>query len=318
MKTQKTLALLLALAFAIALLAGCGSSTSDSAGTASASPSASSGSTETASAASAAPAEEEDDGSTYDWILGTIYTDPATNTTYNAFGEWVAKFCELCDEYTDGRVVVTPYYSSVLGGAPDMYDQCTTNEIQVYCNQPMSVSDSRYGVTSIPGMFTDYDDVEAKFCDPDGEFYQLINGVLEENGLEMLSNNIAVFRVFYNNKLQVHVPSDVDGLTVRIYEDKIVEAYWSGLCAATVIPYSETFMSLQTGVVDGVEHTMSSGPSSSIRFVIIVPTSTGSGPGAARSLSIRRLSNLCPALSRSRSGRPLSMQRPSIMKSGAV
>jgi len=255
MKSKRTMALLLVLAVLALLLAGCGGS---SPGATDAPPAQGDA---TAAPAPSAASGGEDDGKTYNWILGTIYTDPATNTTYNAFGEWVARFCELCAEYTNGRVNVTPYYASVLGGAPDMYDQCMTNEIQVYCNQPMSVSDSRYGFTSIPGVFKDYDDVEAKFCDPDGELFQLMNGVLEESGLTMLSNNISVFRVFYNNKQQVHVPADVKGLTVRIYEDKIVQAYWGGLCAATVIPYSETFMSLQTGVVDGVEHTMSSGPS---------------------------------------------------------
>lgn len=197
----------------------------------------------------------------YEWVMGEAYSDPTTSTTMNAFGETCQKFCDLVEEYTEGRVVVTPYYDSVLGGSTDLYDQLLTNEIQVFMGQPMSTADARYGVTSLPGMFTDYEDVKKVFCDPDTEFFKLMNSVLEENGITMLSNNMSVFRVFYNDKKEVHVPDDLAGMTVRIYEDNICSTYWSGLCGASVIAYSEMFTALQTGVVDGCEHTMSAGPS---------------------------------------------------------
>lgn len=195
----------------------------------------------------------------YNWALGTIYSDPTTSTTYNAFGEATEKFCELVSEYTDGAVEVTPYYDSVLGGSADLYDQCSTDEIQVFFGQPMSTIDSRYGMTSIPGLFKDYDDVKAKFG-VGTDLFNLMDSVLQEDGLTLIGNNMSVFRVFYNSKKEVHVPEDLKGMTVRIYEDTICETYWSGLCSASVIPYSELFMSLQTGVVDGAEHTQSFGP----------------------------------------------------------
>ena len=201
------------------------------------------------------------DGQVYEWGLGTIYSDPATSTVYNAFGEWVAKFVELVDEKTGGQVKITPYYNSVLGSANEMYEQARRNEIQVFCSQPMSTVDARFGMMSIPGIFADYDMVKDLFTDPESELFQLMNGVVEETGLTMLANNISVFRVFYNAKHPVAVPEDVSDLTVRIYEDTICSEYWSGLCPSVSIPYSELFMSLQTGVVDGAEHTMSAGPS---------------------------------------------------------
>ena len=196
----------------------------------------------------------------YKWRLGTIYSDPTTSTTYNAFGESTQKFCELVAEYTDGAVEVTPFYDSVLGPSADLYDQCSTDEIQVFYGQPMSTIDPRYGITSIPGLFATYADVEKVFS-PGTEFFNLMDSVLNEDNMILLGSNNAVFRVFYNSKKDIHLPEDLKGLTVRIYEDKICQAYWSGLCAASVIPYSELFMSLQTGVVDGAEHTQSFGPS---------------------------------------------------------
>lgn len=201
------------------------------------------------------------EGEVYQWSLGTIYSDPATSTVYNAFGEWVEKFTQLVSEKTGGRVEITPYYNSVLGSANEMYEQARRNEIQVFCSQPMSTVDPRFGMMSIPGLFSDYDMVKALFTDPESELFQLMAGAVSDTGLTMLANNIGVFRVFYNSKHPVAAPDDVSDLTVRIYEDTICSEYWAGLCPAVSIPYSEMFMSLQTGVVDGAEHTMSAGPS---------------------------------------------------------
>jgi TRAP-type C4-dicarboxylate transport system substrate-binding protein len=253
MKTRKHIAFALILILMLSLFSACSNNTSTT------SPAPSSASNSGTATASTAPAPA--DGKVYKWRLGTIYSDPTTNTTYNAFGEYIRKFSELCSEYTNGQVVVNPFYDSVLGASVDLYDQCKTNEIQCFIGQPMSTIDERYGITSIPGMFADYDEVEEIFTNPESEFYKLMNGVVEEDGMTMIGNSISVFRVFYNDKNEVHIPSDLSGMTVRIYEDAICNAYWSGLCAASVIPYSEMFMSLQTGVVDGAEHTMSFGPS---------------------------------------------------------
>ena len=260
---KRSLALILAVLMIVSMFAGCAGKTASSAASSAAKSSAASASASASAgaASSSAAAGSTDDGTVYQWVLGTAYSDPATSTNMNAFGETTAKFCDLVKEYTNGRVIVTPYYDSVLGGSTDLYDQVTTNEIQVFHGQPMSTADPRYGITSLPGLFTSYDDVEKVFCNPDTPFYKLMQSVLNENGLTMVGNDISVFRVFYNSKKEVHVPSDLKGMTVRIYEDNICSAYWSGLCAASVIAFSELFTALQTGVVDGVEHTMAYGPS---------------------------------------------------------
>jgi TRAP-type C4-dicarboxylate transport system substrate-binding protein len=256
MKTKKRIALVLALMLIFSLLSACGGTPAVSPSSNNSQPSAAP--SDSGAAPSTVAAEP---GKTYEWSLGTIYSDPTTNTTYNAFGEYIRKFCDLASEYSNGQVKINAFYDSVLGTSNDLYDQCKTNEIQCFVGQPMSTIDPRYGLTSIPGLFADYDQVEQLFTKPDSDFYKLMNGVIQEDNMDMIANSVSVFRVFYNSKKEIHVPSDLQGMTVRIYEDAICNTYWSGLCAASVIPYSEMFMSLQTGVVDGAEHTMSFGPS---------------------------------------------------------
>lgn len=247
---KRAWAIVLALVMMAGLLAGCGGQKPPAAALTTPPP---------ASGEPAAPVENT--GEVYKWSLGTIYTDPATSTVYNAFGEWIEKFVELTNEKTNGQVQITPYYNSVLGSATELYEQTRRNEIQIFCSQPMSTIDSRFGMMSIPGIFSDYGMVKDLFTAPDSELFKLMAGVVADTGLTMLANNTSVFRVFYNSKKEVRLPSDLKNLTVRIYEDTICSEYWGGLCAAVVIPYSEMFMSIQTGVVDGAEHTMSAGVS---------------------------------------------------------
>lgn len=203
-----------------------------------------------------------DDGQVYEWKLGTIYNNPESGNAYNAFGESVEELCRLVEEKTGGRVKITPYYDSLLGGSGELYDQLRDGELEVFYGQPMSTVDGRFGMFSIPYLFTDYDEVNRLMGSPDAPLFQLAAQVVDETGGHLVASNESVFRGIYNSKKEIVTPDDVDGLTIRIYEDSLVQAFWGKLCSANIIPYSETFMALQTGIVDGVEHTPSAGATS--------------------------------------------------------
>ena len=258
---MKKMSLFLAIVFLFCLLAGCGGgagggSSSGGGG----------GSAET-------KAPVEDTGEVYEWKLGTIYSDPASGQLYNAFGFWVRDLCAVVEERTEGRVKITPFYDSVLGTNPEMYEQMRRGELDVFCGQPMSTVDSRFGIAGIPYVFTDYEMVNDLFSNPDGEMFKIMSEVVADNGGHLVSSNNAVFRGYYSNGKAVMVPDDVKGIKMRIYEDKICQTFWDGLCAAVIIPYSEMFMSIQTGVVDATEHTASAGITSNL-FEILEHFST--------------------------------------------
>lgn len=250
---KKILAVLLVLAMIAIGFMGCESTISDDGAT---SPST------TDAAENTDEGTNENTGEIYEWSLGTIYADPVSSTTYNAFGEWVDKFCTLVEEETDGQVIITPYYNSVLGSSTELYEQMRRNEIQMFIGQPMSTIDTRFGMWSVPGLFTDYDMVKELWGNEDAELFQLASEAVADNGGVLLSSNNSVFRGIYNNKHVIAGPSDMSDLKIRIYEDTICQMYWGGLCSANIIPYAEMFMSIQTGIVDGTEHTISTGVAS--------------------------------------------------------
>lgn len=200
-----------------------------------------------------------DAGKIYKLRLGTIYNDPASGNPFNAFGESVKEFCAQVEKDTNGRVIVTPYYDSLLGGSVDLYEQMRDGDLDIFYGQPMSTIDGRYGIFSIPYLFPDYESIKKNMGSPDAELFKTARDVVNELGGYLLSSNNGVYRGIYNSKREIVAPDDMKGLTIRIYEDKIVQTFWGALCSANIIPYSETFMALQTKIVDGVEHTPSVG-----------------------------------------------------------
>jgi TRAP-type C4-dicarboxylate transport system substrate-binding protein len=245
-KSVKILLSVLCVAALILSLAACGGGGGNSG---------SSGGSGGSSGAQSAKTGIENTGQTFEWTLGTSYNNPVGRPDYNNFGDTVTWFCDLVSEKTNGQVIVTPYFDSLLGSQPELYQQLRENEIQVFIGQPMSTIDSRFGFWSVPGIFSTFDDVESKFSNPDSELYQLADSIMQEQGVSMIGNSIGVMRWYFNSKKEIKVPSDMKGLTTRIYEDKICQTYFEGLCSAVIVPAADTIMALQTGVVDGIDHT---------------------------------------------------------------
>lgn len=194
-----------------------------------------------------------DAGKTYTWKLGTIYNDPAAKPDYNSFGVAVDAFCKLVNEKTNGRVVVEPYYSSVLGASSELWGSLRDNEIQVFYGQPMSTADARFGAWSIPYLFSDYDQVAQLIASPDAPLFTMAQDWMEEDGVHLAAVGTSVFRGFFNIKHEVANISDLRDLKCRTYEDKMVQTFWSDICNATSMAFSEVYTGMQTGAVDGLE-----------------------------------------------------------------
>lgn len=195
----------------------------------------------------------ENTGKTYTWKLGTIYNDPSAKPEYNSFGIATQKFCDLVNEKTDGQLVIEPYYSSVLGASAELWGSLRDNEIQVFYGQPMSTADARFGAWNVPYLFSDYDQVKAMISSADAPLFQVAQGWMEEDGVHLVAVGAGVFRGFFNIKHEVANISDLRDLKCRTYEDKVVQTYWSDVCNATSMAFSEVYTGLQTGAVDGLE-----------------------------------------------------------------
>lgn len=238
-KLHKPLALVLSLVLVAGLLAACGGSGSGDTG---ASTPPADGGTSTGSG-----------NAEFNWKMGTIYNDPQARPTNNSWGLSMQKFIELVNEKSDGRIEITPYYNSVLGASNELMEQLRRGELEVFYGQPMSTVDPRYGVFSVPYLFENYDDVEKYIASPDAPLFAMAQEWMAENNSYLVCSGSSVFRGFFNTKHEVATVDDVGDLKVRIYEDPVVSSFWSGICSASPIPYSEVYTSLQTNTVDGLE-----------------------------------------------------------------
>lgn len=186
--------------------------------------------------------------------LGTDCSDPALSPDYNGYGKQIAKFCELVEEKTDGKVKITPYYESVLGGQSELFIQTRDGELDIFYGQAQSSFDSRFAFKAIPFLITDIEQLHRLLGNPDGELYKLYADVLEsEFGVHLIGQGCGTFRGLFNRKHPVATIADMEDLTMRIYEDPSVQYFWSPICNASVISFNEVYTALQTKTCDAME-----------------------------------------------------------------
>lgn len=198
----------------------------------------------------------ENDGSTsvqtIEWSLGTTDSDPETSSM-NAFADFTKAFCDLVNERAGGRLVITPYYNSVLGGDVQLLNDVRDGNLEICHINPMSGIDPRFGFKALPYLFEDFDQVRELMANPDGELFQIIKDICADQNTYCLSVGEGILRGFLNSKHPVRKVADLKDLTCRVYEDPCVSAFWGPVCNATILSWSECYTSLQTGTVDGME-----------------------------------------------------------------
>lgn len=187
-----------------------------------------------------------------EWSLGTTDSDPETSSM-NAFADFTKAFCDLVNERSEGRLIITPYYNSVLGGDVQLLNDIRDGNLEIAHVTPMSGIDPRFGFRTLPYLFQDLDQVRELMANPDGEMFQLMKEIFADQNAYCLSVGEGIMRGFINSKHPVHTISDLKDLTCRIYEDPCVSAFWEPICNATILSWSECYTSLQTGTIDGME-----------------------------------------------------------------
>lgn len=189
----------------------------------------------------------------YQFKLGTDCSDPSLSPDYNGYGEHISKFCELVEEKTDGQVVITPYYESVLGNQTELFMQTRDGDLDFFYGNVQSSFDPRFSFKAVPFLLKDIDQAHRLLASPDGGLYQLYAGLCEEYGTHLIGQGVGTFRGVFNSKHKMATVKDMSDLTMRIYEDPSVKYFWSPICNASVISFNEVYTALQTKTCDAME-----------------------------------------------------------------
>jgi tripartite ATP-independent transporter DctP family solute receptor len=162
------------------------------------------------------------------------------------------KFKEVVEAESNGEITVSIFPHSQLGGEVKMIQSARTGAIGAFitAGPPMENSVQQYAVFSLPYLFNSVDQANGVL---QGEIGDQFLGLLSDAGLVGL-NFFSVFeRSVFGNR-PINTLADMRGLKVRVLQGPgFVQTYDELGAQATPMAYSEVFVALQNGVVDGAE-----------------------------------------------------------------
>ncbi len=166
-------------------------------------------------------------------------------------------FKQKAEEMTKGKVKVEVYPNSQLYKDKEEMEALQLGAVQMLAPSlakfgPLGVRD--FEVFDLPYIFNDYVDLRKVTQGPVGQ--QLL-AKLEPKGIKGLAYWDNGFKSFSAN-IPIKTPNDLRGKKLRIQSSKVLEEQMRALKAIPqVMPFSEVYQALQTGVVDGTENPIS-------------------------------------------------------------
>jgi len=178
-------------------------------------------------------------------------------------------FGQMVSDATGGAITVEVYAADQLTagnqteGIQGVMDG--TIELSAHSNIIYSNFDKRLNVVSLPFLFDNFDDVDAKL---DGEAGEAVGDVVESMGLHLLGIAENGFRHPTNSVRPIESLADMKGLKIRVAGSDLLNAEYDAWGANwTNANWSEVYTGLQTGTYDGQENPLPTADGASIAEV---------------------------------------------------
>lgn len=166
-------------------------------------------------------------------------------------------FKKRAEELTKGKVKVEVYPNSQLYKDKEEMEALQLGAVQMLAPSlakfgPLGVKE--FEVFDLPYIFNGYDELHKVTY---GQAGQLLFSKLEPKGIKGLAYWDNGFKSFSANT-PIKTPDDLKGKKLRIQSSKVLEEQMRAIKAIPqVMPFSEVYQALQTGVVDGTENPIS-------------------------------------------------------------
>ena len=167
------------------------------------------------------------------------------------------KLAEALEKETDGRWTLEIYANSTMGTEQECIDMCRVGTLTI-CATNLTIMEQYipdFGVFALPYLFRSWEDY-SDYVD-NGELAQKLFQKLEEsNNLRFMAIELNGTRCLSTNKIgEIQRPEDLKGAKIRSMEAPVWQDIISAL-GGTPIPvnFSELYMALQTGVVNGQDN----------------------------------------------------------------
>jgi len=165
-------------------------------------------------------------------------------------------FEEEIEKHTNGRIQVENYFSAVLGTEFEVLDMVITGALQGTRSGAFIHANKKYYIFMLPFLIKDWDEALTLI---NSDFTKNINKEAQSNGFHIPACGISQgFRAHTNNIRPIISPEDLKGLKMRVpgQEVFVVNSQILG-SNPQQLPYSEVYMALKTGVVDGQDNAVS-------------------------------------------------------------
>jgi len=187
-----------------------------------------------------------DDQDSYTWKLGYNTVEESVR------GVAASKFKQIVEEKTDGRIKIEIYPSETIGTAQEMVEavKVGAQNFQMVGNGTFSPVVDEYNLFSVPFMFND---VEEGLAFAESEVAQRWADKALERGYKILATYDLGFNQITNNVRPIRKPEDLEGVLLRANPaDRLnIQVFRQLGASISTMSYSEIYMGLQTGVVDG-------------------------------------------------------------------
>ncbi len=183
----------------------------------------------------------------YHWTAAMTVADTSINYMM------VNKFAELIHEKSGGKISVDIYPGGQLGNTTEFTEAVIGGSIDIGTGMTTDLVDfiPQYAVFDMPNLFDDTAQMRSVLS---SSFVDVMNQYCNAGGIQMLGYSDAGFRQLTTNK-ETHTLADLKGQKIRVMTNKYHIAYWNALgAAATPMQFTEVFMGLQQGTIDGQEN----------------------------------------------------------------
>lgn len=164
------------------------------------------------------------------------------------------RFADLVQEKTEGRINVQAGGAAVFGDDVESLTQMRLGTLDLSANSqgPTSTIVPEFGVLGLPFLFSE---LETAWEVLDGEVGETLDQAAQEHGLKVLAFWDNGIRHVSNNVRPIHEPADLEGIRLRTPPDPVTIDIFEALGANPApLAFSELYIALQQGVMDGQEN----------------------------------------------------------------
>lgn len=209
---------------------------------------------------SSTPADQDDNDNdevaeTFELRLATVVSPPHPWTDMAEF------FAEEVEKRTDGNVTVRVYNSGSLGDDETTIDEMRIGTVDFVLGGVANATAflPEYQITGFSYLFEDMDHFK-KVVAPNSPVFQYYQDLHVERNipLKLLSLAGGGTRVTSTNFGSVSNPDDLKGVNIRLPNNPLEVKIWEAFGALpTTLPWGDIYSSLQSGLVNGFESTIS-------------------------------------------------------------